>query len=103
MVKNITDQEFAQETNEGVVLVDFWATWCPPCRMQGPILDEIAKDYEGKVKVVKMDVDENKVTPAQFEVMSIPTLLVKKDGEVVEKMVGLHQKPQLEAILNKYV
>lgn len=103
MAKEITDQTFKEETDSGVVLIDFWATWCPPCRMQGPILDEVAKEYEGKAKIVKMDVDANPDTPAQFEVMSIPTLIVKKDGEVVERLVGLHQKPQLEQILNKYL
>src|SRR5699024_12108949 len=93
--KAITDQNFQEETDTGLVLIDFWATWCGPCRMQAPILDKLAEEYEDQVKIVKMDVDENPETPSQFSVMSIPTLLLKKDGEVVETMVGVQAKAQL--------
>lgn len=103
MVKNLTDQNFEKETGTGVTLTDFWATWCPPCRMQGPVVEEIAKEYDGRVKVNKMDVDANQETPLKFGIMSIPTLIVKKDGQVVEKLVGLHRKDQLEQVLNRYV
>ncbi len=101
MVKTVTDNSFATDTNSGVVLVDFWATWCGPCRMQGPIIDELAGEMNS-VTFAKMDVDENPATAAQFGIQSIPTLLVKKDGEVVETLVGLHRKEQLSSILSKY-
>jgi len=103
MVQAITDKEFAAETEAGLVLVDFWATWCGPCRMQAPILDALEGDYEDQVKFAKMDVDENPETASQFGIMSIPTLLLKKDGEVVEKLVGVHQKAQLEKVFAKYL
>lgn len=102
MIKNLNDQNFEQETSTGVTLTDFWATWCPPCRMQGPIVEKIAEEYGDRVKVTKMDVDANEETPMQFGIMSIPTLIVKKDGQVVEKLIGLHSKDQLEQVLNRY-
>lgn len=102
MVKAITDADFKTETDEGVVLVDFWATWCGPCRMQSPIIDELDEEMGDKVKFTKMDVDANPSTPQEFGVMGIPTLLVKKDGEVVEKLVGYTPKEALEEILEKY-
>lgn len=103
MVENITDANFSAETDEGLVLVDFWAPWCGPCRMQGPILDGIATEYQDKVKIVKVNVDENPQTSQAHGIMSIPTLLLKKDGQVVEQMVGVQQKPQLEQVFNKYL
>ncbi|UUV98033.1 thioredoxin [Vagococcus luciliae] len=103
MVENITDANFAAETEEGLVLVDFWAPWCGPCRMQGPILDGIATEYQDKVKIVKVNVDENPQTSQAHGIMSIPTLLLKKDGQVVEQMIGVQQKPQLEQVFNKYL
>ena len=99
----LTDALFAEETKEGLALVDFWAPWCGPCRIQGPIIDELAEELEGQVKIYKMDVDENPEVPASFGIMSIPTLLVKKDDEVVEKLVGVHRKEQLQAVLAKYM
>lgn len=103
MIKNLTDNDFAKETDTGVVLTDFWATWCPPCRMQGPIITELDKEMGDKVKFTKMDVDQNQNIPANFGIMSIPTLIIKKDGKVVEKLIGLHPKDQLKQILNRYV
>lgn len=103
MVQNITDKDFAKETDTGVTLTDFWATWCPPCRMQGPIIEELDKEMGDKVKFTKMDVDQNQATPASFGIMSIPTLIINKDGKVVNKLVGLHGKDQLKDILNQYV
>ncbi len=103
MAQAIEDKNFTQETDEGLVLVDFWATWCGPCRMQSPILDQLETEYGDQLKVVKMDVDENQATPQEFGIMSIPTLLLKKDGEVVEKLIGVHQKAQLKEVVNKYI
>lgn len=102
MIKNLTDQDFAKETSTGVTLTDFWATWCPPCRMQGPIVEELDKELGDKVKITKMDVDANQATPAEFGIMSIPTLIIKKDGKVVNKLVGLHSKDQLKQVLAQY-
>ena len=102
MVKAITDADFKTETDDGVVLVDFWATWCGPCRMQSPIIDELDEEMGDKVKFTKMDVDANPSTPQEFGIMGIPTLLVKKDGKVVEKLVGYTPKEALEDILEKY-
>lgn len=102
MIKNVTDQDFKKETNTGVTLTDFWATWCPPCRMQGPIIEELDKDMGDKVKISKMDVYANQNTPAEFGIMSIPTLIIKKDGKIMEKLVGLHSKDQLKQVLSQY-
>ena len=103
MVKALTDLNFDTETKEGVVLVDFWATWCGPCRMQSPIIDELDEEMGDKVSFTKMDVDANPSTPQEFGIMGIPTLLIKKDGEVVEKLVGFTPKERLEEVLEQYV
>lgn len=103
MVQEILDNNFVEETSEGLVLIDFWAPWCGPCRMQTPILEGLSKDFEDRVKIVKMNVDDNPATAQQFGIMSIPTLLLKKDGEVVETLIGVHQKAQLEQVFNKYL
>ncbi|EAD3115666.1 thioredoxin [Listeria monocytogenes] len=103
MVKEITDATFEQETSEGLVLTDFWATWCGPCRMVAPVLEEIQEERGEALKIVKMDVDENPETPGSFSVMSIPTLLIKKDGEVVETIIGYRPKEELDEVINKYV
>ncbi len=102
MVQSISDDQFLDKTAEGVSLVDFWAPWCGPCRMQSPIIDELSEELEGKVNFYKMNVDEEPKTAQEFGIMSIPTLLVKKDGEVVDKLVGLHDKARLTEILEKY-
>lgn len=101
MVQQITDSEFKQATAEGLTLVDFWAPWCGPCKMQAPELDKLANEVDD-VAVFKMNVDDNPETARQFAVMSIPTLLVQKDGEVVETLVGFHNKDQLKAALAKH-
>ena len=96
MAKAITDATFEAETKEGLVLVDFWATWCGPCRMQGPILDKLSEELsEDVLKIVKMDVDENPNTARAFGIMSIPTLLFKKDGQVVKQVAGVHTAEQI--------
>jgi thioredoxin 1 len=102
MIKNLTDNDFEKETSTGVTLTDFWATWCPPCRMQGPIVEQLDKEIGDQVKITKMDVDENQQTANDFGIMSIPTLIIKKDGKVVDKLVGLHSKDQLKTVLAQY-
>ena len=100
MAHVITDATFEQETSQGLVLIDFWATWCGPCRMQAPILDQLAEEvHEYDLKICKMDVDENPNTARQFGIMSIPTLLFKKDGQVVKQVAGVHTKAQLKKII----
>lgn len=95
------DSEVKRSTQP--VLVDFYATWCGPCRSQLPIMDEVAKEYEGKARVGKVNVEESKNTATEFGISSIPALLVFKDGELKERMVGLHTKGQLAEILEKYL
>lgn len=102
MVESITDTQFVEKTSEGLTLVDFWAPWCGPCRMQSPIVDELADELAGQVEFFKMNVDEEPKTAQEFGIMSIPTLIIKKDGEVVEKLIGLHDKARLNAILGQY-
>ena len=103
MVQSLNDSNFVEKTNEGVVLVDFWARWCGPCRMQAPVIDALDEELGDKVTFAKVDVDENPNTARQFGVMSIPTLIVKKDGEVVNKVIGYHSKEQLEELLEQYL
>lgn len=99
-----TDQTFEKDTSTGVTLTDFWATWCGPCRMQSPAIERVAADDEMKgVKVTKMDVDENPATAKKLGIMSIPTMLVKKDGKVVEQIVGYHSPEQIKAILKSHL
>ncbi len=99
----LNEQNFQDEIKEGVVLVDFWAEWCGPCQMMLPILEELSVRMEGKAKVAKLNVDESPTIAGQFRVMSIPTLIVFKNGEPVETMVGVQQADALEAVLNKYL
>ena len=100
MAKAITDATFEAETKEGLVLVDCWATWCGPCRMQAPILEKLSEELsEDELKILKMDVDENPETARAFGIMSIPTLLFKKDGQVVKQVAGVHTAAQIKAIV----
>ncbi|GAW63776.1 Thiol-disulfide isomerase and thioredoxin [Ligilactobacillus acidipiscis DSM 15836] len=100
-VKEITDADFEEVTGKGVTLTDFWATWCGPCKMQSPVVEQLS-DEMSDVSFTKMDVDQNPETAAHFGIMSIPTLMVKKDGEVVDTVVGYHPKDQLKQILEQY-
>lgn len=102
-ISHVTDQNFAAETGAGVVLADFWAPWCGPCKMIAPVLEELDSEMGDKVKIVKLDVDDNQETAAKFGVMSIPTLLIFKNGEVVDKVVGFQPKDALASVLEKHV
>ncbi|MGM9927818.1 MAG: thioredoxin [Bacillus sp. (in: firmicutes)] len=99
---NATDQTFSTETTQGLVLVDFWAPWCGPCKMIAPVLEELDAEMSDTVKVVKVDVDENQETAGNFGVMSIPTLILLKDGEVVDKVVGFQPKEALAELVKKH-
>ena len=100
---NSTDSNFQNEVLEAEkpVLVDFWAPWCGPCRMVGPVVEQIAGEYQEKLKVVKVNVDDNPQTAAQYGVMSIPTLVVFKDGKAVQKMVGYMPKEQMKSQIDQ--
>src|SRR5215213_5364853 len=104
-VLTIGDENFGKEVLESdqPVLVDFWATWCAPCRAIAPAVEELATQYKGKVKVAKMDIDNNQDTPQQYGIRSIPTLLVFKGGKVVEQIVGAVPKAKLEAAVTKVI
>jgi thioredoxin 1 len=104
-ILNVGDGDFSKEVLESgqPVLVDFWATWCAPCRAIAPALEELASQYKGKVKVAKLNIDDNQDTPQQYGIRSIPTLLLFKGGKVVEQIVGAVPKAKLEAALQKVV
>ena len=98
MAVNVKTQDFEEQVAKasGPVLVDFWASWCGPCRMMAPVIEELAEEYDGKAKIGKLDVDENSDIAARYGVMSIPTIILFKDGEIFSKSVGLQDKEVLE-------
>jgi thioredoxin 1 len=103
-ITHVTDANFSQEVEQGgTVLVDFWAPWCGPCKMIAPVLEELDKEIGSKMKIAKLNVDDNPETASRFGVMSIPTLLVVKEGNVVDKLVGFQPKDALLGSLNKHL
>lgn len=102
-VKTFTDADFEQSVKNGVVLVDFWAEWCAPCRRLAPTVDQLAEDYNGRLTVAKFNIDENPTTPNRFFIRSIPTLLLFKDGDLKETIVGLAAKDDLTRVIDKHV
>jgi thioredoxin 1 len=102
---HVTDASFAADVEQAdvPVLVDFWAEWCGPCRTMNPILEEFANVHDGRMKVLKLDVDANPESAARFKVLSIPTLLVFQDGQVVKQLVGMMSRQRLEEALAEWV
>ena len=103
MASEVNDKNFTIEVLQSdlPVLVDFWATWCGPCKSIGPVIEELSKEYAGRVKVAKLNVDENPATPSQYGVRGIPTLILFKEGKVLEQIVGAVPKTRLTAMIEK--
>ncbi|MCC6741218.1 MAG: thioredoxin [Planctomycetia bacterium] len=102
--KELSDDAFEAEVGaKGVAMVDFWATWCGPCKRVAPIVEDLAGAYAGKARIYKMDVDQNQGTPARFGVMSIPTVVLFKDGKEVDRVVGAQSKAYFEDKLKKLI
>ena len=99
----ITDKNIDKKISKGVVVIDFWATWCRPCLVQGPIIDEVAKEFVGKAVIGKMDVDKNKISAGNYHIRSIPTIIIFKDGVVQERLRGLQNKQTLVKTINRYL
>lgn len=102
-IQNATDANFASAVKDGLVLVDFWAPWCGPCRMIAPVLEELDVEMGSRLKIVKVNVDENQQTAGQFGIMSIPTMILFKDGEPLGQIVGFQPKEALMEILERYI
>ena len=101
-IKILTDGTFDDEVKQGVVLVDFWAPWCGPCRLLAPTVDALATEFDGRVTVAKMNVDDNPDVPSRFMIRGIPTLLLFKDGQLAETIVGLTPKNELAKLLERH-
>ena len=105
MALELTNDNFKEKVleNQGVAFVDFWAEWCGPCRLIGPVVEDLSKDYEGTATIGKLNVDDNREIAAQYGIMSIPTLLFFKNGEVVDKLVGVASKSDLKKKLDAHL
>ena len=105
LIKHITDASFESDVikSDKPVLVDYWAEWCGPCKMIAPILDEVSETYQDKLQVAKMNVDENPNVPGRFAIRGIPTLLLFKDGQLAETMVGLQSKEDIVATIERHL
>lgn len=101
LIEHLTAQNFAHKTKNGVVLVDFWADWCMPCKMMAPILNEVAEATDGTATIYKLNVDEQQQVAAQYGIRSIPTMILFKDGKEVERIVGVKSKEAVIASINK--
>ena len=101
MVEEISGKSFENETREGVVLTDFWATWCGPCKMQSPVIEQLSQEMDD-VKFTSVDVDQNQDLAKDLGIMAIPTLIIKKDGKIVDRLTGYTPKEKLEQILDQY-
>ena len=104
-MKNITNEQWEQEVinSDKPVFVDFWATWCGPCSMVAPIVDELAKEYDGKVNFVKVDVDQNNELASKNKILSIPTLAIFKNGQIVSQKVGAASKDSIKAMIDSQI
>jgi thioredoxin 1 len=102
-LKTLTDGNFDEEIKAGVVLVDFWAEWCGPCRRIAPIVEQLAGEFDGRATIAKLNVDDHPNTPGRFMIRGIPTLLLFKDGELAESIVGLAPKDELARLIEKHL
>ena len=105
LIAHVSDDEFDSEVlkSDGPVLVDFWAEWCGPCKMIAPILDDLAASYEGRLKIAKINIDQNQKTPRTYHVRGIPTLMIFKDGKVEATQIGAVSKTQLSQLIDKTI
>ncbi|HCS30146.1 MAG TPA: thioredoxin [Enterococcus sp.] len=101
-MKELTNQTFDAAIASGLTLIDFWATWCGPCRMQTPILEELSRELSGNKKIAKVNVDQERDLALKFGIQSIPTILVFQEGRLVDRLVGVRMKDELKQIMNEY-